>query len=201
MLTWEDVKVKFENLVKFAAKDTYVNRSRVDSAISAEDLYQIGMLKLFDCWQRYSYLPMEDFKRVFSTTLFRAVKRGAKNASTFDIEEALSIGVESHENDYVDLQAYKEGLAELKGSLVSPIAIAILQELIEPSPKTIWEVWADRARKDFVKKQGKNLNLSKTTDVKMKHIRNSLQITQKQFDIGIFEIRQKAKLSFALESC
>lgn len=198
MLEWEDVLAKFQNLVKYAASTAYREKSRVDNAVSPSDLYQIGLLKLYECHQKYAHLPMEEFKAVFTTTLFRSVRRGAKNSDNLDLEEAL-VGEEGHEDDYVDQLSFKEGLEQLKSSLNSPIAVAILQELIEPSPRTLWEVWADGARKRQLKiNQSKNVNLSKNTEVKMKHIRNALQISQKQFDNGIAEIRSLASFAFVL---
>jgi DNA-directed RNA polymerase specialized sigma subunit len=196
MLTWEEVQTQFENLVKFAAKNTYMGRISVDSSVSVEDLYQIGMMKLYDCWDRYKHLPMDEFKQVFSTTLFRAVRRGARPSMTMDIDSV------EHEpivlEDFTDTLGTSEGVEELKSMLNSPVALAILQELIEPSPRTIWEVWADRARKEKVKMQGKNVNVPKTNEVRMKHIRQALRITQKQFDLGIAEIRAKASIAFGL---
>lgn len=196
MLAWEEVQEQFENLVKFAAKNTYMSRTHVDNSVSVEDLYQIGMLKLYDCWDRYNNLPMDEFKHVFSTTLFRAVRRGAKPSMTLDIEAAVEL--ESDEMDFTESFETSEGLDQLKTMLESPIAIAILQELIEPSPRTIWEVWADKARKEFQRSRGKNVNVPKTNEVRMKHIRAALGITQKQFDIGILEIRVKAAVAFGM---
>lgn len=196
MLTWEEVQEQFENLVKFAAKNTYLSRQNIDSSVSVEDLYQIGMLKLYDCWDRYRHLPLDEFKQVFSAALFRAIRRGAKPSMTLDIDAAVDI--EYVEEDFSDALHTSEGLEQLKQMLDSPIAIAILQELIEPSPRTIWEVWADKARKEFLKSQGKNVNVPKTNEVRMKHIRKALGITQKQFDLGIAEIRSKALIAFGL---
>lgn len=198
MLTWEDVLEKFENLVKYAARNVYVSHARVDNAVGADDLYQIGMIKLYECWEKYSHLSMDEFKAVFSTALFRAVKRGAKPNLNLNLEEAL-VSDEGQEDEYISRLQFEEGLSQLQGQLQSPIAVAILQELIEPSPRTIWEVWADSARKYQLKvNQNKNVNLAKNIEVKMKHIRNSLQITQKQFDLGISEIRAKATQTLAL---
>lgn len=198
MLTWEKVVKDFENLVKYAAGKTYREKTNVDNAVGADDLYQIGMLKLYECWEKYSYLPYNEFKAIFTTSLFRAVRRGAKYSETLDLEEAL-VGEEGHEDAYINNLDFNEGIEYLKSQLKSPVAVAILQELIEPSPRTIWEVWADNARKKQLKiNQKKSVNLSKKNEVKMKHIRNALQLTQKQFDIGIAEIRAQASVSFAL---
>lgn len=197
MLTWDEVKDKFENLVKFAAKNTYLSRNHVDNAVSVEDLYQIGMTKLYDCWVRYNNLSIDEFKQVFTTTLFRAVRRGAKPVITLDLETAIT-EAENHTEETLETMYFREGFKQLQEMLTSPIAVAILQELIEPSPRTLWEVWADKARKEMLKAQGKSVNMPQSHEVRMKHIRNALGITQKQFDIGIAEIRQKAKLVFQI---
>jgi len=198
MLTWEEVRESFENLVKYAAGKTYREKSNMDNAVGADDLYQLGMIKLYECWQKYSHLPKQEFKAIFSTALFRAVRRGAKNGLTLDLEEAL-VGEEGQVDDYIEKLQFKEALGQLKHSLQSPIAVAILQEMIEPSPRTVWEAWADGARKKELKiNQKKNFNLSKNAEVKMKHIRVALQVTQKQFDLGIAEIRKTASFAFVL---
>lgn len=199
MLTWDEVFVQFENLVKYAAGNVYREKAGVgvDSAVGADDLFQIGMIKLFECWQKYQHLPMEEFKAIFSTSLFRAVRRGAKNAPNFSLEEAL-VG-EGSEDTYIKEIHFKDGLEHLMNGLDSPIAVAILQELIDPSPATIWQVWADNARKThLVENQKEKLNISKTNKIKLKHIRMALQLSHKQFNFGISEIRSKAPYAFVM---
>jgi hypothetical protein len=193
LLTWEEVQLKFENLVKFAAKNTYSQNLDADVSVGADDLYQIGMLKLFDCWRRYKHLPMEEFKAIFSKSLFRTVRRNCKNSNTTDIETAM-LTAEATPSYTIDEDNLSGELELLRSSLKNDIAVAILSELIDPSPKTIYNVWADRARKMCVKGQGKSVNVPKNNDVKMKHIKDSLEITQKQFDIAIKEIREVARV-------
>ncbi|MNW28293.1 hypothetical protein D3C74_51150 [compost metagenome] len=195
-LEWDAVYEQYKNLVKYAAKNTYKSRGHVDNAVSIEDLFQLGMLKLFDCWERYKHLSMEEFKHVFSAALFRAVRRGARPNMTLDVEGAVE--EQASAEDFTECLVTSEGLENLKSEINSPVALAILHELMDPSPRTLWEVWADKARKTKLKSQGKNVNAPKTNEVRMKHIRLALNITQKQFDLGIAEIREKAALSFGL---
>lgn len=198
MLTWEEVVADFENLIKYAAKQTFQQRTNIDNAVGVGDLYQIGLIKLYECWEKYAHLPKGEFKAIFCTALFRSVRRSAKFSGTVDFEEAIA-GDEGYEDDYMAKLEFKEGLEQLKNILESPVAIAILNEMIAPSPRTLFEVWADAARKYQLKvKQGKNVRLSKQNEVKNKHIRAALQITQKQFDDGIAEIREKAGYAFAM---
>jgi len=198
LLTWDDVYVQFNNLVKWAAGKAYSEKENVDKAVSPQDLYQIGLLKLYDCFNKYNHLTMEEFKAVFTKALLRAVRRGAKYGEEFDYEDAIT-GEEGQQDQYIEQLYFQEGLQQLREQLVSPLAVAILSELIEPSPRTIFEVWADSARKRQLKEnQNKEVNLSKRTEVKMKHIRKALGITPKQFDKGISEIRRTAQSAFVL---
>lgn len=189
-LTWEEVEVQFVNLVKFAAKNTYVNQMDVDKSIGADDLFQIGMVKLFVCWKRYSHLPLNEFKAVFSTALFREVRENCKSNYDTDLETAMLI-VESPSVNNDDKGVMAE-IETLKRYLKNDVAVAILSELVNPSPKTLWLGWAERARKSCVKSQGKKVNVAHDNNVKMRHIRDALEITQKQFDIAMREIREKA---------
>lgn len=196
-LGWDEVYEEFENLIKFAARNVYLQQVVADYSIGADDLYQIGMCKLYDCWKRYVNVSMEEFKAVFSVSLFRAVRQSVIQENktkvlnvTLDHEEydeGASFG--SYEINYEDDIMFKQYIEELREEVKSPIAIAILSELIDPSPRTIFNAWADKARRRKVKSQGKTANIPENAGVKMKHIRDSLGITQKQFDVSIKEIR------------
>lgn len=201
MLLWDDVVKRFENLVKYASKNEFLQNKK-DSAVSPEDLYQIGMLKLYECFERYKTLSLDEFKYVFSTSLFRAIRKGLKQ-NRLDVDLILDDSEVNFELEDLTVQdsfqdcEFKEGLEQLRMLLSnSPIALAILSEMVEPSPRTIWEVWADKARKEKIKSQGQKINLPKTTEVRMKHIKSALKLTQKQFDLGILEIRSKSKMAF-----
>lgn len=190
-LTWEEVESQFVNLVKYAAKNTYQSQLDVDKSIGADDLFQIGMVKLFMCWKKYSHLPLAEFKAVFSTALFREVRDHCKSSYDTDLETAMIIVEAPSVEDA--MQGLTNEIEALKGSLNNDVAVAILSELVNPSPRTLWLGWAERARKSCVKSQGKKVNIPHDNNIKMRHIRDALEITQKQFDIAMREIREKAQ--------
>ncbi|AYP68626.1 hypothetical protein EalM132_00114 [Exiguobacterium phage vB_EalM-132] len=203
LLSWDAVLEQFDNLIKYAAKKQ-VQGYPTDNMISVEDLYQEGIIKLYDCWKKWcvgANKDMDEFGPIFRKSLFRAVR---SKASTSTSNNALFVDLESTENmlrdenqeDVVERMYRENGIEHLSSILSSEIAVKILGELAEPSPETLFEVWADVKRKEMLKSQGKRVNIPKDTTVRMKHIIRALGITQKQYDVAIVEIRQKAHLSF-----
>jgi hypothetical protein len=196
-LTWEAVVQQFQNLVKHAAKQQVVNYG-IDNMMSPEDLYQEGMIKLYDCWEIWCIgenKDMDEFGPIFRKSLYRCVqqKGSVNNKHSFvDIEDSVNT-LKADEEDTVERMYREEGLQKLLNSL-SDIAKQLLAELIEPSPLTLFHVWADIERKKMLKSQGKKVNIPKDNTVRMKHIIRSLGITQKQYDVAMLEIRENANL-------
>lgn len=205
-LTWEAVVTKFENLIKFAAAQQ-VRKTGTDGTYGADDLYQEGMIKLYDCWVKWCVDPeknkdMDEFGAIFKKSLFRAVQKvSSKQPECIDLEDAVmeNITADMNVDDTVERMYREKGMAHLKDMLTSPVAKELLQELIEPSNATLYEVWADRKRKEMIKSQGKRVNIPKDNTIRMKHIQRALGITTKQYDLAISEIRDKARL--ALDYC
>lgn len=200
-LTWEVVLKQFENLIKFAASQQ-VRKSGTDGSYSAEDLYQEGMIKLYDCWCKWCVDPeknkdMDEFAPIFRKSLFRAVQRtSAKQPECIDLEDTVmeSITADASADDTIERMYREKGISYLK-EMLSSVARDLLQELVEPSPNTLFQVWADCKRKEMLKSQGKKVNIPKDNTVRMKHIQRSLGITSKQYDMAIAEIRDKAKIA------
>ena len=194
-LSWDFVVKQFENLVKYAAKQRVTNYP-VDGHISAEDLYQEGMIKLYDCWKIWCVdrnKPLEEFKNIFSVSLFREVgKKAGRKVVQIDLED---IPLEYNE-DVVEHMYVESGVQQLLDILDSKESRGIVRELIQPSQQTLYEVWADIKRKEMIKSQGKRVNIPKDNTVRMKHIIRSLGITSKQYDNAMLEIRSKAKIAF-----
>lgn len=191
-LTWDEVVEKFKNLVKHAAKQQVQNYG-VDNMMSAEDLYQEGMIKLYDCWNIWCVgknKDMDEFAPIFKTSLYRCVQKGstANKPAFIDIEDTENV-LKADSEDTVERMYREEGLQQLAESL-SDVAKALLEELMEPSDRTLFEVWADIERKKMLKSQGKRVNIPKDNTVRMKHIIRSLDITQKQYDVAMLEIRE-----------
>ena len=207
-LSWDVVLKQFERLIKFAAKQQ-VQNNNTDTMLSAEDLYQEGMIKLYDCWNIWCVDPvnnkdMDEFGPIFRTSLFRAMKNKTKSNSAplfIDLEDdGGSIGdmlPDASAEDTVERMYREHGITHLREILTSSIARELLDELADPSPATLFQVWADIKRKEMLKSQGKKVNIPKDNTVRMKHIIRSLGISGKQYDVAIAEIREKAK--FALE--
>jgi hypothetical protein len=193
-LTWDAVVKQFQNLVKHAAKQQVLNYG-VDNMMSAEDLYQEGMIKLYDCWEIWCVgrnKDMDEFGPIFRKSLYRCVQKGstANKPSFVDIEDTANT-LKADDVDTVERMYREEGLETLANNL-GDTARLLLEELIEPSPRTLFEVWADIERKKMVKSQGKRVNIPKDNTVRMKHIIRSLGITQKQYDVAMLEIREQA---------
>jgi len=199
-LTWDAVVEQFESLVKFAAKQQVQNYG-TDSMLSAEDLYQEGMIKLYDCWMIWCVgkgKDMDEFGPIFKVSLFRAMRNKGRrnNTPTFiDIEDTDNYLEDDNSEDTVERMHREQGLTRLREILTSEISKRLLDELEEPSPRTLYEVWADSKRKEMLKSQGRRVNIPKDNTVRMKHIVRSLGITSKQYDVAMVEIREKARIA------
>ena len=195
-LSWEEVLEKFHRLIKFAAKQQVLNSNNMDGMISAEDLYQEGMIKLYDCWKIWCLgknKDMDEFAPIFKTSLFRCVQKGStkKKPMFVDIDDPATV-IRHDDVDSVEKLYKEESIKKLMDTL-SDVGKSILRELISPSEKTLFEVWADIERKKMLKSQGKRVNVPKDNTVRMKHIIRSLGITQKQYDISMAEIKRNAR--------
>ena len=200
VLSQEEVFKKFENLVKYAAKQVSTSSNMSYCSMDVQDLYQEGMLLLYKCWLNYQDKPIEEFKALFSASLFRGLKKKVSKPSfiTVDLEEVYDLGYNETTLEDMYMEFGMKSLADLLKD--DHIALAILHELIEPSERTMWEMTMDNLRKEQIRLQGCKVNVSNQVKVKMLHIRRSLDITQKQFDEGIFRLRQVAKQIFDDES-
>lgn len=203
-LSWETVVAKFDNLIKFAAKQQ-ASKSSLDSMICVEDLYQEGMIKLYDCWNIWCVgknKDMDEFAPIFKTSLFRALisesKVSASTSICIDLEDDSMENMfvsEGLTDDIVEQMYLSEGIQHLRDILECDISKSLLDELANPSDRTLYELWADRKRKEMLKSQGKRVNVPKDNTVRMKHIMKALGITTKQYDTAMSEIREKAVLA------
>jgi len=197
-ITWEQAVAQFENLIKFAARQQIEN-TRVDSSISYDDLCQEGMIKLYDCWQKWCVergKDMDEFGPIFRKSLFRRVKQCARSRkSTMDIDDAAHFIEDKNTEDTVERMYREDGLANLRAMLIGETSRLLLEELIQPSERTLFEVWADIQRKEMIKSQGHKANIPKDNTVRMKHIIRALGITTKQYDTAMAEIREKARVA------
>lgn len=195
-LSWDYVYAKYNNLIKFMA-GKYAYNNTLDGMVSSEDLYQDGVIKLYDCWVKWCLEHNKDedeFGPIFKVSLERCMQKGSRRKITVvGSEEVLYMIKDESIKDTVDQMYQDTGLQNLMVSL-SPVAKQLLEELISPSDRTLFEVTADIARKKMLKSQGKKVNIPKDNTVRMKHISRSIGITGKQYDIAMKEIREKAPL-------
>lgn len=193
-LEWDLVVDELQNLVKYASKHVYQSATVVDKAISPEDLYQFGMIKLYKCWQKYKDKPLNEFKALFKTALFRTLHKEVSKPMYVELNDEIA-GEESYEDNFIDTLLLEDGINRLK-NLLSPISKAILLEMVNPSPATLWVMWADSARKRHIRDtQDESVRLPRNKEVRLKHIREALKLTQKQLDNGVTEIREKAAVA------
>lgn len=202
-VTWDTAVAQFENLIKFAARQQVEYSSGRDSSKDIDDYVQEGNVKLYQCWVKWCVergKDMDEFGPIFRKALFRRMRNYARTSkgsgNTSDIDDLASYIEDKNSEDVVERLDMEEGLASLQSLLSNPIAIKIVQELYSPSEATLFEVWADIKRKEYLKAQGKKVNVPKDNTVRMKHIMRSLGITTRQYDNAMLEIREKAPLAF-----
>ncbi|GLI90901.1 hypothetical protein ACSHUI_00020 [Bacillus subtilis] len=201
-LTWDSVLEQYQNLVKYAAKKTYNEVAAnvgVDNSLGADDLYQVGLVNLYDCWVRYNHLSEEEFKAVFSKSLFRCVRKHCAASTAGDIESVEYMLEDTSQSSDIDAleeqrELYEE-IEELKDLVENDLARAIISEIVAPSPRTLYTIWASKARKKCLKGQGYKVNVPKKNELTLTHIKTSLGVTSKQFDVALREIRRVAKLT------
>ena len=99
-----------------------------------------------------------------------------------------------YEENIVDQIYFEHCVSHMKELLRDDVVCtAILQELTEPSERTIWEMIMDGKRKEHLKSQGKRVNITQNTKIKMIHICRSLGISPKALGEGLVRIRNLAK--------
>lgn len=208
-LSWDVVLTQFDRLIKFASGQQ-VQKNYLDTMMCSEDLYQEGLIKLYDCWMKWCNNPdtnkdMDEFGAIFKKSLFRAVRKGSGRKKDYtgapvefvDLEGSVleNLIMDETTEDAVERMAREKSIENLMEMLGSETSKKILAEIMEPSNNTLYEVWADVARKKMLKSQGKRVNVPKDNTVRMKHIIRSLGLTTKQYDISMSEIKEKAKLT------
>lgn len=202
-LSWDQVYSKYENFVKYKRTEFMKSNYHLTDEDS-EDLIQEGLLVLYSCYQKYKHLDEEEFHALVITSIKNAMLAYVKKRNTV-IEYASAL--EDNEYKLGEEQEIKEfgldaGLVEdlklLSKHLKSPLAKAVLLEMINPSPRTRKIALADMYRRKFFKKlgkkiRGKSVSVPKTCEIKIKHIQQALGVSSKQIARAKNEIHQTAK--------
>lgn len=193
LLSWEAVLKQFDNLIKFAANKAANNRN-LDKMMSKEDLYQEGLMKLYDCWEIWCVgknKDMNEFGAIFKVSLFRHVNKeaGGSAINHTDVEDVSFVLADSNQADLATKLYLENGVQIIRESLSTKNARILFEELLEPSDATIYQVYADIARKKCLKAQGQRVHVPSDTTVRMKHIQRAMGISNVAYEKAIKEIR------------
>lgn len=178
-LIWEEQLSKFDNYIKFAAKQVV---SGIDCCFhGADDLYQEGLLLLWQCFERYQYKTKQEFQFLFKSSLWRLLrdKAGKPNKEMTDIEEVFEAEEIGYSDNSLEDMYEEYRMKQVYELLVgNPTAISILKELLNPSKVTVEECDKDMARKEMLKNQGARLNIPTSIEIKPVHIQRALNLTE-----------------------
>lgn len=196
--TWETVENDFIRLVKASSYRTYKNQTYVDPSISYDDLFQIGMLKLFDCYTKYNHLPYDEFKKIFKTSLQREIKYNCRSSKNIDEYDNMLL-VTAAKPLYEDTKHLDKKVKEIEKRLRYKDSPKVFKEMLNPSEKTLNLVKKEIEEKQKEFDEGKNVRVPQTLKVKQRHIRESLGLTYKQFSKAVKEVRDVAQDVFEVE--
>lgn len=189
-LDWDEQLSKFDNYIKFASKQVVSNMTS-SCFYGADDLYQEGLLLLWQCFERYQSKGEEEFQYLFKSSLWRLLRSKANKSSvdSVDIEEVFDIG---YSEDSLEEMYEEYRMKQVQDLLVgNPTAISILNELLNPSKVTVEECDKDMARKEMLKSQGIWVNTSTSVEVRPIHIQRALKLTEEMY-VKNFKLIQMA---------
>lgn len=178
-LNWDEQFSKFDNYIKFAAKQVVSNMDYC--FYGADDLYQEGLLLLWQCFDRYQYKSKQEFQYLFKSSLWRLLrdKAGKPNKETTDIDEVFEAEEIGYSDNSLEDMYEEYRMKQVYELLVgNPTAISILKELLNPSKVTVEECDKDMARKEMLKNQGAQLNVPTSIEIKPVHIQRALNLTE-----------------------
>lgn len=188
---WEDVYTKYVNYIKFAASQTYYKYRSVEP----EDLFQEGQLVMYRCWLLYGNKSESDFKSMMTASVWRKLKDLSKKRRIYgtDLDTLQEYGIEpSQEYDWDTPMDIEDKLQQVANLLIDePIALTLLREYVNPSPRTIWEAKMDLERKAMIKAQGANIAVPSSVQSSKRAIRRAMGLSQAKFDIH-FRILKRA---------
>lgn len=198
-LDWDEQHKKFDNYIKFAAKQVVSNLSYCFHG--ADDLYQEGLLLLWQCFERYQYKSEREFQYLFKSSLWRLLrdKVGKPNLETTDIDEVYDAEEIGYSENCLEDMFEEYRMKQVYDLLVgNPTAISILNEILNPSKVTVEECDKDMARKEMLKNQGVQLNVPTSIEIKPVHIQRALHLSEeiyaknfKLVQMAVYEVYAK----------
>ncbi|MCP3775229.1 hypothetical protein NLX71_18315 [Paenibacillus sp. MZ04-78.2] len=90
MLSWEDVYKQYNILIKSIVIDVPPIPRNSPLAVSIEDLYSLGVAKLYECYIKFDHLPLDEFMYLFSTAFLSALSNPNDDLK-LDTNQVLSI--------------------------------------------------------------------------------------------------------------
>lgn len=195
-LTWDIVEEKFEKLVRFSANDVASQYRTVYQ--NSDDLYQDGMILLWNCLNKYSHKSLEEFGYIFKPSLWRELRKHAGHEQKVSMAVGEVIDRSSNEEDD-ELVATTDMFGEVMAKITLEKAVKflkddkgcmlVLNELLNPSERTKWEMQMDYARKEMIQSQGKKTMIPKNYKITLVHIARALEISQGSLEILMYKIR------------
>lgn len=203
-LNWDFLYEKYNSLIWWGVRKVWNQRNAkklpLDLSINDDDLYQEGMLLLIKCLDKYKELTMNNFTPVLIKSLFRHLNKKIHCSSpTVDLTDYQDDLFTNEEFDIIFLEYGMGQIRELlcnSNDMTSMVASAILEELVTPSDRTIWEVQMDVARKTTLKNMGKTIkgcqriNVPNTMKIKKCHIQQALGLSNTQYNSGIRKLKE-----------
>ena len=198
-MNWETQYKKLNNYIKFVAGQVV---SGLPSAVmSAEDLYQEGLILLYTCFEKYKLKPENEFQALFKTSCWRLLKGFCykkKEFQTVDLDEVFDMGYD----DNSILHIYEEyKLQQVRDLLKSDsVALSIFNEIIEPSKQTCWEAEMDFHRKECLKAQGKRVFATTEVEIKPEMVRRGLKLPIQEFNTALKLVRSTVYSVYSLDT-
>lgn len=179
-MTWDTQYEAMNNYIKFAAGQVV---SGLPSAmLGVDDLYQEGLILLYQCFEKYKLKPESEFQTLFKTSLWHKLRGFCykkPELKTVDLEEVFDLGYsDSVIDDMYEEYRIKQVLELIKSS---PIAVRIFQEVLYPSQGFVDALDIDIARKETLRNQGKNVHVPSEICFKKNILRRYLGVTENEF--------------------
>lgn len=198
-MTWDIQYTKLDNYIKHVAKQVV---SGLPSAMmSAEDLYQEGLILLYRCFEKYKLKPENEFQALFKTSCWRLLRGKCykkKEFKTVDLDEVYDVGLKdtsfNEMYDGIKLQQVKDALAG------NELALKILEESVSPSKESLWQAQMDFYRKETMKLQGKRSFSVSTIEMKPEFIRRALKVSKKEFNEAFRLLQSEVYAVYSLDT-
>ena len=183
-MTWDIQYSKLNNYIKYVAGQ--VASSLPSAMMSSEDLYQEGLILLYNCFEKYKLKNEKEFHALFKSSCWRLLRGFCykkKEFSTVDLDEVFDIGYDNNQISKI----YEEYRIQQVIDMLkcNTYALQIFKELLYPSQRTLWEVNMDMARKETLKSQGHRVSVPSELVVKPSLLKRIMNLPKSEFDSAL----------------